>query len=250
MLAPTLEVGLRVPIPFLLMAAGLVSACAATHRTRTVGKGHGSAEISLGGPMTTALGPPVPMPVFFLGGRYGLRDDLDISLAYNLTAPVVPSIPLHLESAVHWAPLQPGLGEQPADQGWSLVTNGRVVWLSDFESGLMVFPSLGVTGAYRYRFVAPYLGVTGAVNAYRPFERRAWLFLTPHVGLELMAGEHFGITLEASWMDVTHNHYGSSLDWIYLSEDDDEGREFALFTPMIGLSWDFDTRPKIEGGEQ
>ena len=241
---------MRVPTALVILTAAALTGCAATHRTRTVGKNHAAAELSLGGPITTALGPPIPMPVVFLDGRYGVRDDLDVSLAYNLTAPAVPSIPLHLEAAVHYAPIQPGLGEQADDQGWSVVTHGTLVWMSDFDSGMMFFPALGVTGAYRYRVIAPYLGFTAAANFYRPFERRNWLALTPHVGLELMAGPHFGLTLEAAFMDVTNNFYGSGLDWVYLSQDREQGREFAVLAPMIGFSWDFDTRPKISGGEQ
>ncbi len=247
MLATSSEVDLRTPIHCFLLAAAALTACTATHRTHTVGKNHAAAELALGGPMTTALGPPVPMPVVFLGGRYGVRDDLDIGATYNLTAPIVPSIPLHLETAVHWAPIQPGLREQPDDQGWSVVTDASVTWLSDFDSGLMVFPALGVTGGYRYRFVAPYLGFTGAVNSYRPFARRGGVWHPPPGGLARGAGQHFGVTLEASWMDVSHNLYGSGLEWIYLKEDDQEGVERGVFAPMIGFTWDFDTRPGLDG---
>jgi hypothetical protein len=249
MLDASLEVDLRTLVNIAALASLALSACVATHRTRTVGEGHGGAELALGGPITTALGPPLPMPVVFLGGRYGLRDDLDISALYNITAPAVPSIPLHLETAVHYAPIQPGLRDQPDDQGWSLVANGRVMWLSDFDSGLMVSPALGLTGGYRYRFVAPYLGFTAALHCYRPFSRRGWLWLTPHAGLELMAGEHFGLTLEVAWMDVGQNLYGSGVEWVYLSEDEVERSERGVLAPMLGVSWDFDTRPGVGGGE-
>jgi hypothetical protein len=235
------------PTVLLFAAGSVLCACSAAHRTRTVGAGRAAGELSLGGPISTALDVPVPMPVVFLGGRYGLRDDLDLSLGYNLSAPIVPSIPLHMETAVHWAPIQPGLGEQAEDQGWSLVTNGRVVWLSDFDSGLMVFPALGITGAYRYRWVAPYLGFTAAYHAYRPFERGDGLWLTPHLGLELTAGEHLGIILEAGWMDAASNLYGSGLEWVYLRENEELRKESAVFAPMIGFTWDFDTRPGVAG---
>ncbi len=249
MLASSLEVDLRTPRVFLVLVTA-ATACTATHRTRTVGQGHAAVEVSLGGPITTALGPPVPMPVFFLGGRYGIRDDLDVSLAYNVTAPAVPSIPLHLETGVHYAPIQPGLMDQPADQGWSLVTNAEIVWLSDFEGGLMVFPTLGVTGAYRYKFIAPYIGTMAGANFYRPFERTNWFTLTPHVGLELMAGPHFGINLEAAFMDATNNFYGSGLEWVYLADNEDKKKERMVLMPMIGFTWDFDTRPDIGGGDE
>jgi len=249
MLSTASEVDLRSLIPCLFLSSMALCACTATHRTRTVGKAHGAGDLSLGGPLTTALGPPIPMPVVFLGGRYGIRDDLDVSLHYNLTAPAVPSIPLHFETAVHYAPIQPGLGEQAEDQGWSVVLDGTVVWMSDFETGTLIFPALGVTGAYRYRFVAPYLGLTGAANFYRPFERKSGLTLVPHAGLEFMAGEHFGLTLEAAFMEAGHNLYGSGLEWVYLSQNADKKKEKAVLMPMIGFSWDFDTRPAIAGGE-
>ena len=228
-----------------LPAALLLASCTATHRTHTVGRAHAAGELSLGGPITTALDAPAPMPVLFLGGRYGLRDDMDISLGYNLTAPLVPSIPMHLEAGLHWAPIQPGLMEQPDDQGWSVVTDAKLVWLSDFETGNMFIPGLGVTGAYRYRFVAPYVGVMAAYNGYRPFERSNWLSLAPHVGLEFMAGEHYRLTLEASWLEAAANTYGSGLQWIYLVENDEEDKWLGAFTPMIGMSWDVNTRPKL-----
>ncbi len=228
-----------------LFAALGLSACSVAHRTRTVGKAHGSAELSLGGPITTALDAPLPMPVAFIGGRYGVREDLDVSLAYNLTAPIVPSIPMHLEAGVHWAPIQPGLREQPDDQGWTVLTDGKLLWVSDFETGHVVMPVLGVTGAYRYKFVAPYLGFMAAANAYRPFERKNWLSLKPHVGLEFFAGKHFCLTLEASWHEAAANTYGSGLEWVYLVNNQEEQKMFAAFTPMIGMSWDFNTRPNI-----
>ena len=34
------------------------------------------------------------MPNFFLGGRYGLREDLDLSVNLNLLTPVIPGIAL------------------------------------------------------------------------------------------------------------------------------------------------------------
>ena len=237
---------MRCSILALFSVAMGLSACTATHRTRTVGKAHGAAELSLGGPITTALGFPAPMPVVFIGGRYGVRDDMDVSLAYNVTAPAVPSIPMHLEAGVHWAPIQPGLRDQPDDQGWTVLTDGKLLWVSDFETGHVVMPAIGVTGAYRYRFVAPYIGFMAAANAYRPFDRRNWLSLKPHVGLELFGGKHFVATLEASWHEAAANTYGSGLEWVYLVENDDKQTRFAAFTPMIGLSWDFDTRPGIK----
>ena len=99
------------------------TACTATHSVRTVGKGNSAVEMSLGGPMLTDLGGAIPAPNLFIAGRYGVRDDLDVSLAYNITAPIVPGIVLDGILSAHYVPIQPGLGRQQdtPSKGWSLL---------------------------------------------------------------------------------------------------------------------------------
>ncbi len=211
----------------------LLSACTVTHRTRTIGKGNAAAEVDLGGPISTALGAPVPMPLFFVGGRYGVHERVDLSAAYNVTMLATTGTPLHLETGAHWAPIAP-------PTGWTLITSGELLWMSDFRTGLMVVPTVAVTGAHRWRKVAPYAGFTLALNAYRPFEDRSWLSLAPHLGAELTPGEHLGLTFELALLEATTNLYGSGMNWVFIAKGD--GKRFAVLTPMIGLSWDFSGR--------
>jgi hypothetical protein len=197
----------------------------------------------------TKLGAPVPMPVAFLGGRYGVRDDLDVSLDVNLTAPIILGLPLDAQTAVHWAPIQPGLRGQPADQGWSVVGSGSFDWVTDFDTGFRVFPALTATGAYRHRFVAPYLGLTLALNLWAPFERTNPVSLAPHVGAEFLIGKHVGLGLELQIMQATSNLWGESLEWVVLAKNEDKEREFGVLAPMLAFSYDFDTRRPAAGGQ-
>jgi hypothetical protein len=225
-----------------LLLAVPLAGCVAAHRTRTVGRGNLGAELSVGGPLTTSLGPPVPMPMAFLGARYGLRDDLDVSAAYNLTAPIVAGLSLDLQTAVHWAPIQPGLRGQPADGGWSVVGGASLDWVSDFQTGFRVFPALTATGAWRWRFVAPYLGATLGFDFYRPFERRNPLWLTPHLGAECFLGERVALTVELQVMELASNLWGSGVQWVYLGKSEDEELLLGVLAPMIGVSYDLPTR--------
>lgn len=242
----------RCPLPrqLPLLALGLLLAgCATAHRTRTVGRGHAAASLSLGGPLMTNLGAPVPVPVAFLGGRYGLRDDLDVSLDVNLTAPIILGLPLDAKTAVHWAPIQPGLRGQDADRGWSVVGSGSLDWVTDFDTGFRVFPALTATGAYRHRFVAPYLGLTLALNFWAPFERTNPFALSSHVGAEFLLGEHVGLGLELQIMGLSTNLWGSGMDWVNLAEGEAAERKVGALAPMLAFSYDFDTRRSPRGGQ-
>lgn len=229
----------------LLLAALILTGCVATHRARTVGKGNIGADFSLGGPLQTKLGPPIPMPMAFLGARYGLRDDLDLSLHVNLTAPIILGTALDAQTAVHWAPIQPGLRGQAPDRGWSVAGAGSVDWVSDFSSGFRAFPAISLTGAYRWPRAAPYLGLTTALNFYRPFERKNPLSLNPYVGGEFFLGKGWGLDLELQIREASTNLWGESLQWVVLSRDEEKERTFGVVCPMIGVTRDF-TKQEVD----
>lgn len=229
----------------LLLAALALPGCVASHRTRTVGKGHLGTSLSLGGPMQTQKG-VAPMPMAFLGGRYGLRDDLDVSLDLNLTAPIILGLPLDAQTAVQWAPIQPGLRGQAADRGFSAVGAASVDWVSDFSTGFRAFPALTLTGAYRWPRVAPYLGLTTALDFYRPFERKNPLSLNPYVGAEVFLGKGVGLDLELQIREASTNLWGENMQWVVLSRNEEKERTFGVLTPMIGVTWDFDPHPATE----
>lgn len=215
-------------LPLLL----LLPACAATHPVRTVGQGNLGLEASLGGPLTTNLGAPVPMPSVFVGGSYGLRDDLDVCASYNVFAPISPGLGLDLSASLHWVPLQ------PQERGWS--AGGRLGFdlLTDFQSGPMLFPWIDLAAGHRLGKVEPFVGFNLAAHAYRPYDRRHPIMLSPYLGAEVRLGEHSAVVLRLAAMDTTYNSFGSGVDWVYLFRDEDARRAAAVLTPSIGFSWD------------
>jgi hypothetical protein len=144
-----------------------------------------------------------------------------------------------METTVQWALLQPGLRGQAADRGWSLVGAGSVDWVSDFSSGFCAFPAVSLTGAYRWPRVAPYLGLTTALDFYRPFERKNPLSLNPYLGGELFLGKGWGLDVELQIREASTNLWGESMEWVVLSRDEENERTFGVLTPMIGVTKDF-----------
>lgn len=63
----------------------LLQACGLTREIRPVGQGNFAAGISLGGPMFTNLGAPIPTPIISPYGRYGLLKNLDLDFALDIT---------------------------------------------------------------------------------------------------------------------------------------------------------------------
>lgn len=220
---------------------GLTSSvgCTTTHSARTIGKGNLGLEATLGGPITTNLGGPVPIPNLFAGARYGLREDLDLSAAINLTGPVIPGIGLDLQTAVHWFPIQPeDLESTSPGQRFAFGGSAGLDWLTDFQSGFTVLPYLELTAGYRTRRINPFVGTALVADFYRPMEQADYLMVSPYLGLELMFGDHFGLTIRGTLYDVTHNAYGSQVAWIYLVDDIEGERRYAPLGVSFGFSWD------------
>jgi len=101
----------------LLLLVLLFYSCSAVNQVRTVGKGNTGMELTLGGPLMTNLGGPIPIP-----NLYGILQDLDIAALYNLTGPIIPGIGFDVITGLYWVPIQPGIRTQ-ADtsvKGWGL----------------------------------------------------------------------------------------------------------------------------------
>jgi len=232
---PAPHIGLRRLGPLLLI---LPIGCTTTHSVRTVGKGNLEFETTLGGPMTTSLGPPAPIPNAFVGARYGILDDLDFSAHYNLTAPIVPGIGLDLQTAVHWIPIQPGLArqQQTPEYGWSLGGGLGITWISDFRSGLVVLPYLEAAVGWRHAWFNPFAGTALGLNLYRPPGREHVMQLSPFLGVELILPRGAALSLRLTWHDVTYNAYGSQVDWIYMIDDVEAEEKRAPLGVSLGFS--------------
>jgi hypothetical protein len=239
----------------MLIALAQGAACTTTHTVRTVGQGNFGVETSLGGPMFTNLGAPLFSPNLFVGGRYGVLDDLDVSAAYNLTGPIIPGLAFDLMLGAHWVPIQPGLRSQwcTPEKGWSLATGFQLHSLTDFETGFLIFPAVDLAGGYRYRWFNPFVGVTLALNFFRPFDEVHPTMLSPYVGAEFILSPKAALSFRVTFFDVTYNYWGSAVDWVYLSTDEDAHERRAIFGIGLGFSWDFVDPPAApeeeEGGQ-
>jgi hypothetical protein len=223
----------------------LAMACTATHSVRTIGKGNAGVEASLGGPIFTNLGGPIPAPNLFVGGRYGVRDDLDISLHYNLTSPIIPGIGLDMILSEHWVPIQPGIGIQSRteDKGWSLATGGSVHLITDFKHGALAFPAIEVASGWRYKWLNPYLGVSLALHFFRPYDKKNVPLLNPFIGSDFIVSQNVNLALRVTFYDVVYNQYGSQVEWIHLVDNVSERKKYGMVGVSLGFSYDFVRKP-------
>ena len=238
----------------ILMSLLCLWSCTATHSVRTVGKGNGAVEASFGGPIFTDMGGPIPAPNLFIGGRYGVQEDMDVLLHYNLTTPIVPGIGLDLIGGVQYVPIQPGVGMQRDTKvsGWSLSTKGTFHLLTDFVNGAIALPDFELAGGYRYRWLNPYLGVSLALHFFRPYDEVSPVFLSPFVGMDAIINDRVSIGLRVTFFDVTHNMWGSQVTWIHLLNDSTDHQKYGMLGLTLGFSYDILKKAtrKSKGGVQ
>ncbi|MFC1476710.1 hypothetical protein ACFL5S_01970 [Fibrobacterota bacterium] len=226
---------------FLLTFIMLFISCTATRQVRTIGKGNKGMEVTLGGPLFTNLGPPLPMPNFFIGGRYGLLQDLDIAVHYNLTAPIIPGIPLDLITGIYWVPIQPGIRRQEnsPDKGWGVGGSFALQWITDFKSGFVALPAFELAGGWRYKWINPFVGMALGLNFYRPHDNTPFVQVNPFLGTEFIIGDRAGLSVKCTFFDIAYNLYGAQVDWVYVVDDTEEDRKYGVFGIALGFSWDF-----------
>jgi hypothetical protein len=172
-------------------------ACASSHFVRPLGKGGAVVSASIGGPLVNLGGATFPTPIFDVGGGYGVRDDVDLFLRWNLTAAAYGD--LHLEPGVAWHPIIRDHGAVP-----TLTVAGSVHFLTDFRTTARALPEVTIATAWalgRKRHLL-YGGTDLAVS----FEGSGWKpIFGPFVGGELRVGKRVGLTLEAKYLAPNYN---------------------------------------------
>ncbi|NLG17796.1 MAG: hypothetical protein GX556_10735 [Fibrobacter sp.] len=228
---------------FLAASLQMLFSCTAVNNSRTIGKGNTGVELSLGGPLMTNLGVAMPIPNLYLGGRFGVREDLDISGHLNLTSPIIPGIALDLITSAHWVPFQPGTGNQSAtpDRGWSSGLGLDIQWVTDFKGGLVVLPSIDLSGSHRYRWLSTFAGSAFGLNFYRPGDESI-LQISPFLGFEFITRKNLSFCIKFTAYDLLFNYDGSQVYWVYLKENTPARQKYAPLGISIGASYVFTRR--------
>ncbi len=225
----------------------ILFSCTAINQSRTIGKGNTGIEVTIGGPIMKNLGFPIPIPNFYIGGRYGIRNDLDISANFNLLTPFTPGIPLDLITAMHWMPVQPGIRSQSDNKeiGWSAGGTISFQWISDFKSGLLVIPQLDITEGYRIKWFSFYSGIGTGLNFFRPDNQGPVIQLSPYAGLESFTRNNFTFGIKCTAYDILYNYKGSQMKWVYISDKSDEWKRYAPIGIAIGAGYTLKKKSKF-----
>lgn len=188
-----------------LLAAVLGSGCTATRAIRPVGQGKWAAGGSIGGPVFTNLGAPIPTPLLSAYGRYGLTDRTDLEFGLNPT--VIRALGIDV-GASHLVLDQ--AGAIPA-----VMVNGRLYAYgnlnalngaprgsgTDFTFAPRIYEELQATASWKLD--APVLLYAG-LNVFAQVERAIFL-PTALAGVEWRPVPLFGLQLEAKQMAATYD---------------------------------------------
>lgn len=224
------------PLAFIM----LFFSCTAMHQVRTVGKGNVAVEVTIGGPVLTNLGPPLPIPNVFIGGRFGILKDLDIAAHLNVFAPIMPGL-LDLITGVYWVPIQPGIRRQEnsPNRGWGAGGSFTLQWITDFNTGFIILPAFELAGGWRYKWINPFIGMSMGLNFYRPHDNTNFVQVNPFLGTEFIIKDRVSLSLKCTLFDIAYNLYGSQIEWVYIVDKVEDDKKYGVFGISLGVSWKF-----------
>jgi hypothetical protein len=169
---------------------------------RPLGRGRGVLNASLGGPLVTVAGATIPVPIVSIGGGYGVRDDLDVTLHADITAAAFGTV--HVE---------PGFVLHPviSESGWipTVTVGASAHLLTDFRE-VRVVPQLVAAVGWRiarkhFVYAGNDLGL-----AFGESFRALW---APFVGGEARIGR-VGIALEGKWIAPYYDTTPTAPAWV------------------------------------
>jgi hypothetical protein len=212
--------------------------CTASHNARTVGDENLAIEASFGGPFFQDLGFPMPIPNLLVGARYGITEYFDVSGSLNLFTIVMPGL-MDLQTAIHFAPIQPGLRtqEKSPQQGWSLLGTIGIHWITDFQNGFTVIPWLETAVGYRYNWINPFVGCALGLNFYQPFHQSNPFIFNPYLGADFILSERVSFGFRVTVFDPNQNSYGSNAQWVPIVNHPEEGKELGAWGLTLGFAY-------------
>lgn len=213
-----------------LALAGLASAgCSTTRSVRPVGEGRFGGGLSVGGPVFTNLGAPIPTPLVSVFGRYGVGPKTDVDVGLHL--PVIRSVGLDV-GASHLV-LEPA-GFVPAVMvGGRLYFYGNVAALTGprtdggtFGFAPRVYEEVQATASWE---PTPQVLLWAGLNVFAQVETASF---RPSLlaGLEFKPIPEFGVALELKQMSFLENQQFAVVDFIGPGN-------FGAFAVMLGFRY-------------
>ena len=214
------------------LALALLSGCGTMNAARPLEPGEHRLGFNFGGPFTTSLGPPIPIPNLVVEARSGLKPlgplPVDLNYGLNMTTFAFGVTGFHTGASLH-------LLEQ--NGGWpALSVTERVhVYNNEFATsrpaetrtwwGLNEFD---ITASWLAGHHILYTGMSDAIDFGDPE-----LLISPFFGAELRPkGGRFAWQLESRWLGANFSPEVYDVSWLNTG---DPGH--GLFTFTVGASW-------------
>jgi len=216
----------------LVLTLGSLAGCGTMNAARPMPSGEHRVGVHFGGPFTTSLGPPVPIPNLVAEGRSGLQPigglPVDVNYGMNLTTLAFGVLGVHGGGSVHL--LEPS-GRRPA-----LSLTERIHFYNNKLDGskpkearaFWGLNELDLTASWAAGNHLIYTGVTDHIDMADPE-----LLIGPFLGTELRPnGGNFAWQLETRWLGANFSPEVYDVSWLNTG---DPGH--GLFTFTVGASW-------------
>jgi len=209
----------------------LLCSCTVTRAVRPVGAGNAALAASVGGPLFRNLGPPIPVPITEVYGRYGLTDTTDVDVGIQL--PVVRAIGIDGGVTHLWLTQDGARPALSAGGRLSLLANSLALVHStdpDTGSGYGLNPRLfeEIFATASWDVAQGWLVWTGA-DLFAQLEHARF---RPSIvaGASWRVADHWDLALEGKWVAFTSNQSATAVDWVGI-----DGR--GALALQFGATW-------------
>jgi hypothetical protein len=179
-----------VGLALLVLTLGLWG-CAYPYTVRTVGEGQTALHASVGGPLFSNLGAPLPVPAVVVGGQHGVTDWWDAHASLHILAAAYKTAGIDAGSTLRLLRQRGGRPEVTGTFRLSLLTN--------FVDGARVYPELEAYASWLLRRRVLLFG--GFATLYDFFWRTGpRVHWGPCLGVEVSLGRRYALGLALRWI--------------------------------------------------
>jgi len=225
--------------PLILLTTALaLTGCGTMNAARPLPEGQHQVGLNFGGPFTTTLGPPVPIPNLMVEARSGLKPiaslPIDVNYGINLTPLAFGTLGLHGGGSVH---MLEQTGAIPAISmterihlynnyvDWTKPSESRAIWAAN-ELDLTLSWAMG-----GHHLI--YGGMTNHIDMADPE-----LLIGPFIGTEIRPKNGpFAWQFESRWVGANFSPEVYDVSWLNTG---DPGH--GLFTFTVGAAWTLGTK--------